>query len=377
MNILIIAYTFGTGSAGNITYRIADEFLKQGHTIYVVSSDSNDHIKNVYQCKNILSDSSFLRRVIKKLYSSLTNDELKNYFWVRRAYRKSLNLIKENKVDVIYCRTSPLEACEVGYLLKQKTHIKTLLHFTDPEPSEYVIKNRWILKKELRKYKTIISSVDFISFGTKEMMQHQEMLMGIKFGAKAFISPDVSRKSTMCLFPMEIKEEIILVYLGTFGEYRNPLPLFFTIDKMNLEGYRIKLYVYSDKPRSLSYVSTNVVFKGRTNDIDKPLSLSNVLVDLDAEIENNPYISSKIKDYIPTNRPIIEITQKGSPIYNLVQSCDSIFLSSNCVASIAQNIKNAISYRCDREFYLDRLELIELFSPNRVVKDIIDRVEAV
>lgn len=378
MKILLISYYYGKSASGNITLRVANELKRQGQEVFVITSDSPIDSESVYQCKNIIPDNSLIWRAIQKAYRILTKDELRNYFWVKRAYKKGLHIIKNEGIDCIYCRTSPLEACEVGYQLKKKTGIKTLLHFTDPEPSEFVIKNKLILKRSLRHYKEVINTVDIVSFGTEEMKHHQELLMDVSLGEKSFVSPDVSRDSEMKFLPKDTKSFTKnIVYLGSFGEYRNPIPLFNAIDSINEKGIEMKLLIYSNRPRSISYTSPNISFQGSVQDIDAPLKMSDVLVDIDAEIENNPYLSSKVKDYLPVNRPILEISKKGTPIYNLAYNNPSFCFVINDKESIESGLLDLINYGNEKEKYQDRLELVALFSPISVVKNIIAKIESV
>lgn len=375
MKILLVSYYFGKCASGNITHRVCNELKQQGHEVYVVTSDSPIKSVYVYQCKNLISDNSILWRAIQKIYRILIKDELKNYNWIKRAYREGCRIINEKEVDCIYCRTSPLEACEVGYKLKKKTGIKTLLHFTDPEPSEFVIKNKIVLKRAIEHYKTIISSVDLISFGTNEMKLHQENLFGYCFGEKSFVSPDVSRDTTMRFMSKSVEPtKRIIVYLGSFGNYRNPIPLFKAVDSLNEKGVSLQLNIYSKCPRTITYHSDNIVFHGTVVDIDIPLQTADVLVDIDADFENNPYLSSKIKDYIPVNRPILVVSKPNTPVYNLAKNRHSFMLVSNDEYSIEKGLIMSLNYGYNMEKYSDRIELINIFSPRNVVKSLINKL---
>ena len=139
----------------------------------------------------------------------------------------------------------------------------------------------------------------------------------------------------------------------------------------------MKLLIYSNRPRSISFTSPNISFQGTVHDIDVPLKLSDVLVDIDAEIENNPYLSSKVKDYLPVNRPILEISGKGTPIYNLAYNNPSFCFVTNDKDSIESGLLDLINYGNEAEKYRDRLALVVLFSPISVVKNIIERIESV
>ncbi len=374
MNILVITYSYRDGASGNITYRVVKEMERHHHNVFVVSSDSSVEDQSLYQCRNCIPDTSLFWRIIRKVYRTLLGDELKNYFWVRRAYKQSLSIINKTPIDCIYCRTSPLEACEVGFYLKIKTGIKTILHFTDPEPSEFTIKNKWILRRSLNFYKRIIDSVDRISYGTEEMLRYQERLMDKNLREKSFISPDISLYSEQVFLEHLEKPEKSLVYFGSFGVLRSPQSLFEAIDELVETGCNAKLYVYSSRPLSMQYNSPNVVFCGATKDIVPALQKADVFVELDTEIKNSPFISSKIKDYIPINRPILAITNTESPTYNLFNGQESVFISNNSKQGIVKAIQDAFAYGYEREKYIGRKSLVAYFSPNRVTEMIISQM---
>lgn len=378
MNLLLISYYYGDTASGIITQRVAEAFRLRGNTVFIVTGNSSIEDDGLYKCPNLFSDSGFVSRAIRKLYWMLTKDTLEYQFvWRRRAFRKSCKIIETNSVDWIYCRTSPIDAFQVGDKLKRKYGVKELLHFTDPVPSEFSTFNQYILNRLINKYKDIIERADLLSFGTIEMQRHEQKLFDMNLSKKAFVSPDAAKSPVFVSLPPKegIEDSIILVYLGSIAGYRNPLPLFHAVDSLRTEGYNVKLLVYSVRPVSIKYDSEGIYYCGRTPHVEQALQQADILIDLDVKMKNSPFISSKIKDYIRVNRPIVAITQKNSPTYNATDGLSTIVLVENEESVIRTAIIKALSFGNNPEQYHERQELLNYFSPQVVVSTIINRMK--
>lgn len=374
MRILVLTYNYGDTASGVVTYRVVSELKKLGNEVFVITSETSVKDTYVLECPNWFSDNSVIVRGIKKLYRLLSGDLLEyNYLWRRRAYKRALEVIGRYKIDWLYCRTTPLDSCVVGYRLKKKTQIKLLLHFTDPVPSEYSTHNKWLLHILVRKYKRIVEKSNYVSYGTIEMRKCQESLFHIDDG-NSFVSPDAASSSEPLRLPNKRNEVKKIVYFGGFGDYRNPYPLFEAIETINKTGNKVILLVYMRKPLTQKAIPSNVIFMGRTDNMNNALAEADVLVDLDVINEKSVYLSSKIKDYILVNRPILAITRTGSPTSNLVKGMNSFICCENEKNQIVESLK-VIMQRGQQDFvYEERQLLIDYFSPSRVAKEIQDKM---
>ena len=180
-----------------------------------------------------------------------------------------------------------------------------------------------------------------------------------------------------CLPTKSIDDSIILVYLGSIAGYRNPLPLFRAVDILRTEGHNVKLLVYSVRPVSINYDSEGIYYCGRTPHINQALQQADILIDLDVKMNNSPFISSKIKDYIRVNRPIVAITQKNSPTYKATDGLSTVVLVENEESIIKSAIKKAMVLGNNPEQYIERQDLLNYFSPQVVVSTIMNRMKQV
>lgn len=374
MKILVLTYNYGDTASGVVTYRVVSEMKRLGNEVFVITSESSVKDNYVLECPNFLSDNSVIVRGIKKLYRLLTGDLLEyNFLWRMRAYKRALEIIKQNNIDWLYCRTTPLDSCAVGYRIKNRANIKLLLHFTDPVPSEYSTRNKWLLHVLVKKYKKIIEKSDYVSYGTKEMQKCQESLFQIG-GGNSFVSPDAASSSEPLRLPYKYNDVKKIVYFGGFGDYRNPYPLFEAVEDINKAGGKVALLVYMRKPLTQKAIPSNVIFMGRTDRMDIALAEADVLVDLDVINEKSVYLSSKIKDYILVDRPILAITRAGSPTFNLVKRMNSFICCENDKKQIVESLK-VIMLKGQQGFtYEERQSLIDYFSPTHVAEEILDNM---
>ncbi len=58
---------------------------------------------------------------------------------------------------------------------------------------------------------------------------------------------------------------------------------------------------------------TKILFHPFSTNLKAVFERSRVLIDVDADIEEDVFISSKLKDYLSVNRMIVSITGKNSP----------------------------------------------------------------
>ena len=160
-NILVIAYHFPPiRASSNRTFYFTKYLPDYGFQPFVLTVDkpgygdkSDDSIKipdnvKVYRIKN---RNTRLTRVISK-HAKLTATS--DFMWIKQAIKKGLEIVKESKIDLIFCSGPYQSAYIIGHKLKQETNLPLVLDFRAP----------WFTDKE--KYKNlqrdILKSSDLI-----------------------------------------------------------------------------------------------------------------------------------------------------------------------------------------------------------------------
>ncbi len=371
MNILLISYFYGEEASGIISERIACELAAQGQSVIVVTSSnySKKHdVVKVIRVSPVIKESLFVYRVVRKFFYILgCGRYIWHKGWQYQSRKEVRRLIKKQHFDWIYCRSTPFDANMV--MVGVDTVIPVLQHFTDPLPPEgaYLPKGasaKWLL----RKAEKIVNKASLLSFGNEFMYSYQVSLLN-KPIKNFFISYDASSSSELHFLPKPSNEVYTIVYLGNIYGARNPRPL---IEAMEyLGGDHLKLVIYSKRPRTGYIQETFVEYKGVEKDVFSVMEKADLLLDLDGDSLNQVYISSKLKDYLLVNRPILSITPQGSPSSMLLSGLKTARVVNNDFKSIsaALNAMRNIDYQ-DVDYY-ERKKIINMFSPSEVVKEII------
>ena len=103
-----------------------------------------------------------------------------------------------------------------------------------------------------------------------------------------------------------------------------------------------------------------------TTEISAFYKNADVLIDLNADIKNDVFLSSKVCNYLSYNKPILTISQDGSPVRAMFSGMDSIVHSHHNAEEIFTAMEKATAM-IGRPIN-DRKELQHQFLPNEVAK---------
>ncbi len=378
MKILFISYEIGNTASGIISCRVANELAKQGHDIKVVAQrirwEDVSPLLECYEVHSPLNFYSIIARILKRIgrILQLPFFELDN-LWVVKSKITVERILSEWTPDFVYCRSTPFEPFIIGKFIKKKYGYKVLMHFTDLMPlvNEYPKKSKFISRLS-EQFRHVIDSTDMFSFGTVEMKEYESLLLNVRFGDHFFISPDVVSDSEQRYYPSMTKETVSIIYFGYIYYSRNPIPLFEAIEELRKEGHKCDLTIYSSQANNYRQYD-GVSFVGRCHDRENALKNADIFVDLTIEekMGRDVYVSSKIKDYLLYNRPILSISGEQCATRELVKGLKTVVSVVNQKESIKKAIKSIIGRTFGYEEYGERLPIIEQFTPTTIVKSII------
>ena len=382
MKILLITFYYGITASGVISKRVVDALAEKGHEIVVLTSssalstESKSKVKFFY-IPSLTDSCSLLARFFSRLQSQKFLS-IYHYFWVKRTYNKANSVIESLRPDIIYCRTSPIEACYVGEKLGSLYNIPILQHFADPIPApvEYLpeSRRRSVL---IKRVKRIIEAANMVSFGNERMLSYVQEQINLPFFNKAFVSPDMASGSNIHYeIASSNKERTVLTYFGNIYGGRNPSNLLNALLHLYNKGMKIEMRIYSTVMPSLLNKYPFIISKTVTSDIQHALCEADILVDIDGDDTEPVFISSKLKDYLLVNRPILSITPKNSPSCAILSN----IVTARVVVNDQVEIENAIMYFISSMFsdadYSDRQPIIDYFSPQNVSNEIEKRLKS-
>lgn len=370
--VLIISYALGgTSPVGIGTERILKALSRIGKYKYIVltASDYKGNIPNVeiIRCNHIGKIPSRL----SFLLSNLIGYELYYYMWELNVLNKVRKLKKSYNISCIYSRSTPISSCLVGAKLKIKYDLPIIMHFTDPIPAPIGwAPNQLYRRRMINQMKSLARIADIVSFGNMHMAIYQENVLEKRFH-KVFISHDPGPEGFHAypILKKEISSEIRLLYLGNIYGNRNPKPLFEAIQQLS-SVYNIKLDIYGDV-NSVAY--DNVRCFPKVSNIFEVMSTASILVDIDGDDNDPVFISSKLKDYLSTNRYILCISPQNSPTEALTKTMKSVSVVRNRVDLIKDELIRIIE-RENSIDYSERLEILKLFSSEKIALDIIENL---
>lgn len=111
---------------------------------------------------------------------------------------------------------------------------------------------------------------------------------------------------------------------------------------------------------------SHVVIESFVRDLDPFYKDAVALIDIDADMDNDVFLSSKVTNYLPVNRIILSETGSNSPASKLLGGLESIVQCAHDPDEIAECIIKVVEMSLSVNFD-DRLQLINAFSVGAVV----------
>lgn len=344
MKMLVIASSIGDTAPGKVFSGYIKRLIEKYTTVDIISLDQNNLIDSeLIEVKNI-------HPRIKKLSITCLNIDIFDYYL---AYKISSRADFES-YDVVITMMSahnffPLY---LGYFLKKnKQSIKWINYCVDavPAPKGWGLSEGYSngLIKMIRKF---MAQADKIYFSNEVMLEYQLNILNGYFKGESgvlYTLPDIEP----LFLPKKEKKEFVLLYTGGIYQARKVDQLLLAVERLVLEGINVKLNFVGTNPNSvdLSVISEevrgNICFFGYTRDLLPFYEEADLLIDIDADIENDVFISSKFFNYLMVNRKILCITGKNSPVTKFIRTnaIDDAFIANH----ESENIFNCILGVCN------------------------------
>lgn len=371
MRILIICSNIGRTAPGIVFERLVDG-LSRFHEVDVLTADLDPNV-NLNSVKKIheIKQTKIHPRIFKFIIALFGINPL-DRLWAKRAIKK---VNKENKYNVIFSLISfhhyyPLLA---GYFFSNKSKSKFAVYSVDaiPAPLGWSKDDTYFrqVRKLMSKY---IPKTDVFFSANKQMLQYQ----------MSFIKTQPSFKSDVIYNPNDgvIKQyEIvdnnknIFLYTGGIYQVRKVDYILRAFEKF-IHHFPNSKFIFVGSQLSESLLNS-ISLEARkaieihpfSRDLEPYYKNASALIDIDADLIDDVFLSSKIVNYLLINRVIISETGLNSPSRHLFKGINSILQCNHNEEELYNAmkksvlIKNAISFD-------DRSEVIELFSIDNILK---------
>ncbi|MFN4299823.1 MAG: hypothetical protein ACK4EX_08860 [Thermaurantimonas sp.] len=382
MKILIIAFSIGKSAAGVVAEELFTELINQNPDVHIICNEnfskkiSSDKVSQL-GLKNIHHNR------FDKLLLICTHFEINGWKWVSKGLSVFKKIHDNFKPDVVLCFTSAygFRVLDLGYKIAKIYNIPLAIHSVDPNPSSSGWGENYLLRKAIVSIvKPYYQYAKFISATNEQMLSYQLEILSIKNNKNTKVIFNPARK------PLTVKsnlsEKNTFLYLGTLYEKRNPqliIDAFLEFNKIN-NGSKF-LFVGENKCKSLfipQELSMNIIFNEWTSNPEIFINKSSVLVDIDANIPNDVFISSKLSQYLMYDKPILCITPIGSPSRELTKSLtQTVFCVNHNKEEILKGMQFLTNKIYDNNMFLERESIREKFSVKNITKNILEELYSI
>lgn len=274
-------------------------------------------------------------------------------FFAYTQAKKVVNQLDES-YDIVLTMMSSSHyfSLYAGYLFKKRWQNSYWINYSVdavPAPDGWDLSLRY--KKSLvRMINYFMQRVDKLYFSNKVMLDYQMNLFEHTFKGKSGYLYPLSTTDFINFPYNDNRKKLVFLYTGSIYQARKIDQFLDAIEKLLEDGIDIVMNFVGTHPLSIDLSKYNTSMINRIKFLPYTTNLlpfyeeADILVDIDAAIEKDVFISSKFFNYIMTNKKILCITQKNSPVMQLVyeESISDIFFSIHDAASIYKVIRNMI-----------------------------------
>lgn len=379
--ILIVTENLGKTAPGIVFERLASE-LSSRHDADIICLNNKSLIPEcelnlIYAADSWLSKallSSRIKKRISKISLILFKDDWAarlNALFLKNSFRYRENHKYDLCISMIsFGHTSPLIFAE--YLKKLMPKTINAAYFVDaiPAPIGWSISNKeyhglkHYISKRMEKLDAIFSSND-------QMLDYQISVTERKIPdlRGVILNPTSGKKQ---ILPPPPKNRFNFLYTGGIYGKRTPkhiLNAFKIVLKKHPKSYLVFVgttFQEEDFSMLTNEERAQVEVHPFTQDLTQFYAEATALLDIDAELDGDVFLSSKVTNYLTIDRIIISETGKNSPARILLSNTQSIFQCNHDCQEIAQNMCKAIE-KTSLIDYADRLHLIKIFSPDYII----------
>lgn len=375
MKLLIMTMNVGRTAPGIVFERLIDGLSKTYH-VDVITADLDPSIELRFVKKASVVKRRNIHPRIEKLLISLLGLNPFDWFWARRV---SHHLRKSNQnYDLVFSFISfhHYAALLGGYHYSKITSTKWAVYSVDAIPAPLGwSKNDGYFRGVKRMIGKFLSNADFLFSANEMMLNYQLSVFKPRKNIVTEVIYNPSDSTTSTTYGATTENKNIFLYTGGIYQIRKADYVLAAFEQL-LETYpdSCLFFVGTTLPSSvLSHISEKtrkqIHLLPFTRQLSEYYKKATALLDIDADIENDVFLSSKIVNYIKIDRPIICETGHNSPSRKIFGNTPSILQCGHNKEEIYDAMRTAIEKKCKFD-YSDRVGHLRLFDIERIVKKI-------
>lgn len=287
--------------------------------------------------------------------------------WSREAYRM---VARDYDMVLAYVSGAQLLPAVCGRYIARQLGCKFAIYTVDaiPPPGGWCKPN--IFRQKLKLVRRYFPAADYVAASNSHMLAYQLSTFTHKQG---MMSNVLYTPSPSHLYEYPISKENVLLFTGSMYGLRNPRYLF-TAFKRLLGDYPDATLIFVGVKMELDAMRqiltpeecSHIDILPHTDDLSPLFSRAKVLIDIDADLEKDPFLSSKIVTYIKVNRMIVCETGEVTPSREMFAGMKTIVQCNHSADSLYEGLSKAMKMADSEQDYSERREHIKQFSAEQV-----------
>lgn len=286
-----------------------------------------------------------------------------------------------------YVHMGDFSPIQLGYWYAKKHEKPYWIHTVDPLPSVEGWGEKPIFRRAVRRsLQRYFDYASLFSANNEAMLQYQVERMAFTGKQFCLYTPFIINSTDEEPQSQKSKAKMIMLYAGSFYGKRRPEPLIEGFLQYASDNDNTELWIAGRNTIDLKTYSNNkavnsIKLLGFVNNIEEIYEQADVLVDIDANISNDVFVSGKLVEYLHMHKVILSITPKGSPSEQWLSDVPhSTVVVPYDEMSISSGVDNAVTMatRLDKiEMQRDRAFFLKRFTPDAVAEELTKKFLAI
>lgn len=319
---------------------------------------------------------------LAKLGIILTRYDWINYSFERFALKfftaEKRNNSNTKIILMPFLSMGDFSALQIAHKIKNRYGFPMWIHTVDPLPSVSAWGEKEVFRKAvIRTLQPAFNTAELFSANNPFMTKYQVNLMSFK--GNFFTHYTINSLEKKLQTSPQNKSNIVFMYAGSFYGKRQPDMLIYgfsmAVERMGAQKITLKIFgknsIELEKYNLSEEILKQIEIKGFSKNIKEELFNADVLIDVDANISNDVFMSGKIVEYLAYNKPLVILSPEGSPTRSLFENYgeeQGVFMSSYQQEELFFAIKKASFFARNVKFKLNRESVLNRFKSETVLQ---------
>lgn len=368
-HVLICSVNFDARPEGICTGRLVRCLLEQGVQVTVVCAREKSRLGFTHPLLHVAAlgtrprHPQWLWNLIAKLRGYPRSH---HYPWTRRVARYK----PPQRPDVVYGRAWPIASLIAARWLADALDVPLWTHFSDPFPPPPRTEEPPEVMDTLRQ---IVAAARGVTFTNAEALRYQRRHLPMIPADRAHVLNHVAPLA-QTFGPSEQAQ--CFVYLGSFNASRPATLLMEGFSHYVREQMRARIHFVGTRADDIADtrerfgLAANVSVEPYTQDIAAWQKRASVLLAVDWLAGEPVYLLTKIVEAFVVDRPVLLLTQPGSPCAKLAAQCPDtvVCVTSRDPQDVARGFAQASAMAREPGDYARRRQLMEPFAADNVAR---------